>query len=84
MDRHIRQLDAAVAKAFGVSPDIALLPGGLDQKTFRSGEVVLRYLGDSAADAGNWNADLFERLDIPNWRLAPFALETVAKPNSFG
>ena len=65
-----RQLDAAVADAFGVSPDIALLPGGFDRKTFRSGEVVLRYLGDAAADEGNWNADLFYRLDQHGFRVA--------------
>jgi uncharacterized protein (TIGR02569 family) len=69
-DRYTGQLDAAVAKAFGVSPDIALLPGGSDQKTFRSGEVVLRFLGDFAADAGNWNADLFDRLDQQGFRVA--------------
>src|SRR5262249_53585987 len=67
---HIRQLDPAVAEAFGVSADIALLPGGSDQKTFRSGEVVLRYLGDPAADAGNWSADLFDRLDQQGFRVA--------------
>jgi hypothetical protein len=42
MDMHTAHLDAAVATAFGVRPDIALLPGGFDQKTYRSGEVVLR------------------------------------------
>src|SRR5215469_642067 len=69
-DRHTIQLDAAVARAFGVSPDIALLPGGSDQKTYRSGDVVLRYLGDFAADEGNWNADLFDRLDHQGFRVA--------------
>src|SRR5215469_815242 len=69
-DAHIRQPDPAVANAFGVSPDIALLPGGFDQKTYRSGEVVLRYLGEAAADAGNWNADLFDRLDQQGFRVA--------------
>jgi uncharacterized protein (TIGR02569 family) len=67
---HTRQLDAAVASAFRVSPNIALLPGGSDQKTFRSGDVVLRYLGDSADDEGNWNADLFDKLDQHGFRVA--------------
>jgi uncharacterized protein (TIGR02569 family) len=70
MDMHFSHLDSAVAKAFGVHPDIALLPGGCDQKTYRSGEVVLRYLGDDAADVGAWNAGLFDRLDQRGFRVA--------------
>jgi uncharacterized protein (TIGR02569 family) len=70
MDRQTTLLDAAVAKAFGVHPDIALLPGGIDRKTYRSGEVVLRYLGEAAADVGPWNANLFDRLDQHGFRVA--------------
>jgi uncharacterized protein (TIGR02569 family) len=70
MDMHTTHLDAAVAKAFGVRPDIALLPGGFDQKTYRSDEVVLRYLGDDAADVGTWNANLFDRLNQHGFRIA--------------
>jgi uncharacterized protein (TIGR02569 family) len=70
MDMHTTHLDAAVAKAFDVRPDFALLPGGFDRKTFRSGEVVLRYLGDAAADVGTWNAELFDRLDQHGFRVA--------------
>jgi hypothetical protein len=67
---HTTHLDAAVASAFGVGPDIALLPGGFDRKTYRSGDVVLRYLGDSAADVGTWNAELFDKLDQQGFRVA--------------
>ena len=70
MDMHTTHLDSAVATAFGVRPDIVLLPGGFDQKTYRSGEVVLRYLGDDAADVGTWNAELFDRLDQHGFRVA--------------
>jgi uncharacterized protein (TIGR02569 family) len=68
-DRHSSQLDPAVARAFGVSPDITLLTEGSDQKTFRSGDVVLRFLGDFAAEAGNWNADVFDRLEQHGFRV---------------
>ena len=55
-------LEAQVAVAFGVNPEIVLLPVGVDLKTFRSGNTVLRYLGTDAGEAGNWNAELFNNV----------------------
>ena len=63
-------LNADVATAFGVSADISLLPGGIDLKTFRSGDVVLRYLGENAEEIGNWNAELFDRLNQQGFRVS--------------
>lgn len=59
-----------VAAAFGVNADISLLPGGIDLKTFRSGDVVLRYLGENAEEVRNWNAELFNKLDQQGFRVA--------------
>lgn len=63
-------LDPQVAAAFGVNAEIALLPGGADLKTFRSGNVVLRYLGKNAQEAGNWNAELFNHIKEDGFRVA--------------
>ena len=57
-----KQLDPHIANAFGVITDISLLPGGIDLKIFRSGDVVLRNLGSESQEAGNWNAKLFDRI----------------------
>ena len=63
-------LDPEVATAFGISSDIALLPGGIDLKTFRSGNVVLRYLGVDAQDVAIWHAELFDRIIENGFRVA--------------
>jgi uncharacterized protein (TIGR02569 family) len=63
-------LDPDVATAFGISSEITLLPGGIDLKTFRSGNVVLRYLGIDAQDAAIWHAELFDRTTENGFRIA--------------
>jgi uncharacterized protein (TIGR02569 family) len=57
-------LDPDVADAFGVDREATLLPDGLDRRTFRSGNVVLRRVGEGAeAEAeGRWTAELFGRI----------------------
>ncbi|HEX2910949.1 MAG TPA: phosphotransferase [Chloroflexia bacterium] len=67
---NITSLDPEVATAFGVGPQITLLPGGYDLKTFRSGEVVLRYLGQEAQAAGEWQASLFSAIQEKGFRVA--------------
>ncbi|HEX2915983.1 MAG TPA: phosphotransferase [Chloroflexia bacterium] len=67
---NITALDPEVATAFGVSPQITLLPGGYDLKTFRSREVVLRYLGEEAQAAGEWHAQLFSAIKENGFRVA--------------
>lgn len=63
-------LDPKVAEAFGVNTEIALLPGGVDLKTFRSGNTVLRYLGENSQEAGTWNAELFNHIKEDGFRVA--------------
>ena len=63
-------LDKQVAEAFGVNSEISLLPGGVDLKTFRSGNTVLRYLGNNNQEAGNWNAELFNQIKEDGFRVA--------------
>lgn len=63
-------LDVQIAEAFGINPEITLLPGGADLKTFRSGSIVLRYLGNDAQEAGNWNAELFDHIKEDRFRVA--------------
>src|SRR5665213_1289248 len=67
---HKTTLDAAVASAFGIDSDISLLPGGIDLKTFRSGDVVLRDLGNDSQEAGNWNSALFDSIKMKGFRVA--------------
>ena len=67
---HKTTLDPDVAAAFGVSPDISLMPGGVDLKTFRSGNIVLRNLGTHSQEAGVWNAELFSNVKEKGFRVA--------------
>ncbi len=64
------QLPPLVAESFGISPEIVLLAGGVDLKTFRSGDVVLRKVGDNAREVGEWNAQLFDRIQENGFRVA--------------
>jgi len=62
-------LDPEVADAFGVDREATLLPDGLDQRTFRSGNVVLRRLGERAEEEARWTAELFCRIEQRGFRV---------------
>ena len=62
-------LDPEVADAFGVGRAATLLPDGLDQRTFRSGNVVLRRLGERAEEEARWTAELFSRITQRGFRV---------------
>lgn len=63
-------LDPQVASAFGISEKVALLPGGFDLKTYRSGDIILRNLGDKEEEAGIWHAETFDKLQENGFRVA--------------
>lgn len=62
-------LDPEAAQAFGVDREATLLPDGLDRRTFRSGDVVLRRLGAGAEDEAQWTAALFSRIGQRGFRV---------------
>jgi uncharacterized protein (TIGR02569 family) len=62
-------LDPQVADAFRVGREATLLPDGLDQRTFRSGGVVLRRLGEGAEEEARWTAELFSRIEQRGFRV---------------
>jgi uncharacterized protein (TIGR02569 family) len=63
------RLHPEVAGAFGVDREATLLPAGLDQRTFRSGDVVLRRLGEGAEEEARWTAALFSRIEQRGFRV---------------
>lgn len=63
-------LDFETAKAFGITELPTLLPGGIDLKTFRSSNIVLRNLGVGQEEAAIWNAELFNRVKEDRFRVA--------------
>lgn len=63
-------LDPHIAEAFGVSQTFSLLPGGFDNKTYRSGDIILRNLGQDAQEVGTWHAELFDQIKQNGFRVA--------------
>lgn len=63
-------LNTNIASAFGINPEISLLRGGIDLRTFRSGNVVLRNLGEDAQEVANWQAELFSQIKRNGFRVA--------------
>jgi uncharacterized protein (TIGR02569 family) len=63
-------LDPQVEEAFGINKKITLLAGGIDLKTYRSGDIILRNLGKDAQEVGTWHAELFNQIEQNGFRVA--------------